>query len=65
MTELLEQVIAEIGKLPAEGQDAIASSIPAELADEQDWTTRFNTTTDQQWDRLSELVRQEINAEGY
>jgi hypothetical protein len=62
MTELLEQAITEIGKLPAEEQDAIASRILAELADEQEWTTRFNATTDQQWDRLAELARQEISA---
>lgn len=62
MTELLERAIIEIGKLPAEEQDAIAARILAELADEQEWTTRFNATTDQQWDRLSELARQEINA---
>lgn len=62
MTELLEQAITEIGKLPAEEQDAIASRILAELADEQEWTTRFNSTTDQQWDRLSELAWQEISA---
>jgi hypothetical protein len=62
MTELLEQAITEIGKLPAEEQDAIASRILAELADDQEWTTRFKATTDQQWDRLSELARQEIRA---
>lgn len=62
MTELLEQAITEIGKLPAAEQDAIASRILAELADEQQWTTRFDATTDQQWDRLSELARQEISA---
>lgn len=62
MTELLEQAITEIGKLPAEEQDAFASRILAELADEHEWATRFDATTDQQWDRLSELVRQEIRA---
>jgi hypothetical protein len=62
MTELLEQAIIEISKRSAYEQDAIASRILAELADEQEWTTRFNATTDQQWDRLSELARQEISA---
>ena len=60
-TKLLEEAITEIGKLPAEEQDAIASRILAELADEQEWKTRFKATTDQQWDRLSELARQEIS----
>lgn len=62
MTRLLDEAITEIGKLPAEEQDAIASRILAELADEQEWTTRFNATTDRQWDQLSELARQEISA---
>jgi hypothetical protein len=62
MTELLKRAITEIGKLPAEEQDAIASLILAELADELEWTTRFKVTTDRQWDRLSELARQEIRA---
>ncbi len=63
MTELLRQVISEIQKLPADQQDAIASRLMAELKDEQAWTTRFEATTDEQWDRLADTVRQEI-AEG-
>ena len=62
MTELLERAIIEIGKLPTEEQDAIATRILAELADEQEWTARFNATSDEQWDRLSELARREIVA---
>lgn len=65
MTELLEQAITEIGKLPAADQDAIAARILAELADEHEWATRFSATTDQQWDRLSELARQEIRVKIY
>lgn len=60
MTELLQQVILEIQKLPAEQQDAIALRLMAELKDEQRWTEQFESTTDEQWDRLSDLVRQEI-----
>ena len=63
MTELLRQVISEIQKLPADQQDAIASRLMAELKDEQAWATRFEATTDEQWDRLADTVRQEI-AEG-
>jgi hypothetical protein len=62
MTELLHRAIAEIEKLPAEKQDAIATRVLAELADEQAWATRFNATTDEQWDRLTEGVRREIAA---
>jgi hypothetical protein len=60
MTELLQQVISEIQKLPAAQQDAIASRLMAELKDEQRWTEQFESTTDDQWDRLADLVRQEI-----
>ncbi|MDV2991260.1 MAG: hypothetical protein N4J56_000914 [Chroococcidiopsis sp. SAG 2025] len=35
MTELLQQAIAEIQKLPADQQDAIAARFSAELQDEQ------------------------------
>jgi hypothetical protein len=60
MTELLQQVISEIQKLPADQQDAIASRLMTELKDEQKWTEQFESTTDDQWDRLAEMVRQEI-----
>ncbi|MGV0025658.1 hypothetical protein [Phormidesmis priestleyi] len=60
MTELLQQVISEIQKLPADQQDAIASRLMAELKDEQRWTEQFELTTDEQWDRLADRVRQEI-----
>ena len=60
MTELLQQAIAEIKKLPPEQQDAIAYRFLEELQDEQKWSTRFTSTTDEQWDRMAEMVRQEI-----
>ena len=60
MRGLLQQAIAEIEKLPAEGQDAIATRILAELADEQAWASRFNATSDEQWERLTQAVRREI-----
>ena len=62
MRGLLQQAIAEIEKLPAEGQDAIATRILAELADEQAWASRFNATSDEQWERLTQAVRREIAA---
>jgi hypothetical protein len=62
MRELLQRAIAEIEKLSADEQDAIAARIMAELADEQAWTARFNATTDEQWDRMAEAVRREIAA---
>ncbi|WP_242049078.1 hypothetical protein [Planktothrix sp. FACHB-1365] len=32
----------------------------AELQDEQKWENRFATTTDDQWDQMAAMVRQEI-----
>ena len=63
MTELLQQAIAEVSKLSDEQQDAIASRLLAELEDEQAWQTRFETTTDTQWDSLAARVRQEIGSD--
>jgi hypothetical protein len=60
MTELLQLAIAEIEKLPAEEQNAIATCLLAELKDEQAWKMGFAATTDHQWDSLAEMVRQEI-----
>ena len=51
MTELLQQVIAEIEKLPLDRQDAISARFLAELKDEQQ--------ADNQW---VEDVREKIDA---
>jgi hypothetical protein len=60
MTELLQQAISEIQKLPAAQQDAIAARFLAELHDERRWETQFAATTDDQWDQMAAMVRQEI-----
>lgn len=60
MTELLQQAISLIEKLPAEQQNAIATQLLAELQDDQKWETRFAATTNDQWDRMAAMVRQEI-----
>jgi hypothetical protein len=60
MTELLQQAISLIEKLPAEQQNAIATQLLAQLQDDQKWETRFAATTDDQWDRMAAMVRQEI-----
>lgn len=54
MTELLQQVIAEIKKLPAEQQDAIASRLMAELQDKQKW---MHSTTDSLSERSLAIQR--------
>ncbi len=61
-TQLLQQAIVKLEKLPPDQQDAIATRLLAELEDEQAWTTRFEATTDEQWDRLAASVRQDIAA---
>jgi hypothetical protein len=63
MTELLERAITAIKKLPDENQNAIAAQLLAEIADEQQWLTRFSNTTDSQWDNLASKVRQSIATE--
>jgi hypothetical protein len=62
MTELLERVIAQLKTLPDNEQDAIAARLLAEMEDEQAWKAQFESTTDNQWDRMAEMVRQEIAA---
>lgn len=41
MTQLLEKVFAEVSKLPAEEQDALAAWILEELASERRWQKAF------------------------
>ena len=60
MTKLLRRAIAQIEKLPPDQQDAIAARFLAELQDEEKWETRFVATTDEQWDQMAAMVRQEI-----
>lgn len=60
MTKLLQQVIAKIEQLPADQQDAIATRLLADLEAEQAWNKSFAATTDDQWDKLAEMVRKDI-----
>jgi phage I-like protein len=60
MTELLQQAIAQIQQLSPDQQDAIAARLLAELQDEQKWEARFAATTDDQWEQMAAMVRQEI-----
>lgn len=62
MTELLERAIIQLKTLPADEQDAIAARLLAEMEDEQTWKAQFESTTDDQWERMAEMVRQEIAA---
>jgi hypothetical protein len=64
MTELLQRAIAEIQKLPADVQDAIAARILADMEDERAWDAQFAAPTDRQWTRMVEQVQQEIETSG-
>lgn len=60
MTELLRRALAEIEKLPAGTQDAVATRILADLEDERAWEARFEATSPEQWNRLAEMARRDI-----
>jgi hypothetical protein len=60
MTELLRQAIAQIEKLSPDQQDAIAARFLAESQEEQAWESSFAATTDDHWDLMAAMVRQEI-----
>ena len=62
MTELLEQAIAAIEKLPEDAQDAIAARLLADLIDERAWEESSAATTDDQWERMAAMVQQEIDS---
>lgn len=46
MSELLEKAWEKVSALPADQQDAIASQILDELADEEEWQRRFATKSE-------------------
>lgn len=61
MTQLLQQAMAKIQELPKSEQDAIASLILDELADDQRWAESFARSQN----RLAEMaikVREDIRA---
>ena len=61
MTQLLQQAIAELQKLPGPDQDAIASLILAEIADEHAWDEKFSNSQ-AELSRIAEKVRDDIRA---
>ena len=61
MTQLLEQALTEVKKLPETEQDAIATLILEELADERRWQENFARSQDQ-LARLAAKVREDIRA---
>ena len=63
MSSLIKQALSELEKLPPEDQNAVAARWLGELRDEQLWAEKFSNTTDEQWDKLAAIVKQDI-AEG-
>lgn len=61
MTQLLEQALSEVKKLPQPEQDAIAALILDELADERRWQESFARSQDQ-LARMAAKVREDIRA---
>jgi hypothetical protein len=55
-------VIEQLKILPADEQDAIATRFLAEIEDGKSWKSRFSKTTDDQWENLAAMARQEITA---
>src|SRR5262249_47265375 len=61
MTQLLQQALSEVQKLPETEQDAIAALILEELADERRWQERFSRSQDQ-LARMAAKAREDIQA---
>lgn len=61
MTQLLAQAMLEVEKLPQPEQDAIATMILDELADEDRWEASFARSQDQ-LAKLAAQTRDEIRA---
>jgi aspartate/glutamate racemase len=61
VTQLLEKALAEIHKLSESQQDALASMILEELADERLWEESFARSQDQ-LAKLAEKALQDIRA---
>ena len=61
MTQLLEQALTQVKKLPEPEQDAITSLILEELADERRWQESFARSQDQ-LARMAAKVREEVRA---
>jgi hypothetical protein len=61
MTQLLQQAIAELQKLPDTDQDAMATLILAEIADEKAWDDAFGASQEK-LSKMASKVRDDIRA---
>lgn len=57
---LLQEALNEFEKLSIDDQNTIAARWLEELKDEQLWTAKYSSTTDDQWNKIADLVKQEI-----
>ena len=60
----VRRVVAIIEKLPPDEQDAVSERIAAELTDDAEWDARFDATTEEQWDKMEDMVRRDVSARG-
>jgi hypothetical protein len=59
MTQLLEQALAQLRNLPASEQDAMASLILDEIADEKRWGASF-AASHEALSKLADKVRSDV-----
>lgn len=62
MTILLQRAIARLEELSPEVQDGAAARLLADIEGELAWTERFEATTPDQWARLAEMARRDIES---
>jgi hypothetical protein len=60
MNKLLQQAINQLEQLTPEQQEAIATRLLADLQDEINWDSRFANTTNEKWEKMAQMVKQEI-----
>ena len=59
MTELMEQFIDRLRRLPEDEQDKYAAAYLEELHDDQRWDTLFAETTDEEWEEMASAAREQ------
>ena len=63
MSRLLEKALEQVGTLPEDEQDAIASQILASLADEEAWKVRFAEKRDVIRRMAREALEEDVRGE--
>lgn len=60
MTKLMQQFIERLREIPEEEQDKYAATYLKELEDDQRWEELFARTSEEQWEKLIEEAREEV-----